>query len=704
MNGLHPIKHLKRVINLYDDLICSQFIKHKSRECLNKVCDNGEVVVDFLGLYDHKNITYFYVITGYPEHLPLDFKDKIRRECREGVRVSFFNNITGHKISWDSPQMRSKLRILKLASDEQNEKEVTAYNMSSNIKSLNRQEYIEQSLLYLSDADLVRGRTLLKTSLMMTISGQRGEYFDDTVKAIEEYCKHITLQATRVVYDVIDIINYYSPFKNVRGYKRGADNIPAQIMTDEIVARFSTYNQGILGKGSQRVAYFGTDIYSGFPILKKVKMNTESPEIWLCTAETGGGKSYYIKVLILQLLSLNMNGTIMDVEGTEYISLAKFCSRHSKVLLLNMAEGVGKYFDPVEIPRKTGIADIDSDARNMSINYTQSILQVILGRAYDENVWLSAVVNDVVALTYKRYGVTEDPSTWSLSQGMTLTDVYETLKIIADYCRADNRTRKVYEDKYQIQFPSYIDNSNYYADAVEQAVTFASSYFEPNGLRASLFKDRVLISDIADADLVVCSFGMAGKSEHAVDSVQMALMQLSAAQISHQRSIFSKAKGKFNFKVWEEFQRWGKFPNSDKTIGVAVTGGRKLGDINIVITNVVAQLLEDDRFGIFSNKTSYMIGAIDDTDVRYALAERLSIPNMKPELDCIANASRADDTDNLDSSTSGTSSAYRFSFLVGLDNSKFGIAKMTIPKDMRDSELFRTGINEKNKERKDGIS
>lgn len=701
MSIFHPIKRIKKVLNLYDELICTQFIKHKSRECLNKVCGKGEVVVDFLGMYDHKNITYFYVITGYPEQLPLDFKDKIRRECREGVRVSFFNNIVGHKISWDSAQMRSKLRILQMASDEQNEKEVTAYNMSNNIKSLNRQEYIERSLLYLSDADLVRERTLVQTSVMMTISGQRGEFFDDSVKAIEDYCEHIRLKATRVVYDVLDIINYYSPFKNVKMYKKGADNIPAQIVTDEIVARFNTYNQGILGRSSKRATYFGTDIYSGFPILKTVKINTEAPEIWLCTAETGAGKSYYIKVIILQLLALNMNGTIMDVEGTEYLSLAKFCSRHSKVLVLNMAEGVGKYFDPVEVPRKTGIEEIDKDARNMSINFTQSIFQVILGKAYEENVWLSAVVNDIVALTYERFGVTEEQKTWSRSRGMSLFDVYETLKIVADYCRVDKKDRKLMEDRYQITFPSYINNSDYYIDAVEQAITFASPYFEPNGLRASLFKDRVLVSDIADADLVVCSFGMAGKSEHAVDSVQMALMQLSAAQISHQRSIFSKAKGKFNFKVWEEFQRWGKFPNSDKTIGVAVTGGRKLGDINIVITNVVKSLLDDDRFGIFSNKTSYMIGAIDDTAVRYELAERLSIPNMEPELDCIAKADRADDNADTDGSSSSTSSAYRFSFLVGLDNSKFGIAKMTIPKDMRDSELFRTGIVEKGEQNGD---
>ena len=199
-----------------------------------------------------------------------------------------------------------------------------------------------------------------------------------------------------------------------------------------------------------------------------------------------------------------------------------------------------------------------------------------------------------------------------------------------------------------------------------------------------------MVSDIAEADLVVCSFGMAGKATHAIDETQLALMQLSAAQISHQRSIFSKAKGKFNFKVWEEFQRWGKFPDSDKTIGVAVTGGRKLGDTNIIITNVVKELLDDDRFGIFSNKTSFMIGSIDDNQVREELAERLSIPNMKIELDNIASAHKTDDT--FKNSSGGSSSIYRFGFLLGLDSSKYGVTKMIIPRDMAKSDLFRTGV------------
>lgn len=690
MPGFHPIKHIKEIFGLYDDLICTQLI-NSSMECMNQSCDKDQVIIDFLGMYDKQKITFFYLVKGYPQYLPLDFKDKIRRNSRGDTRISFFNVLRNHHIDWSGAQMKSKLRTLKMANEEQAGKDVDAFNLFDNLNAMGNMAFVESSLVYLANADVRRGRSLVKTSMMMTISGERGEDFDDTVHSVEEYCRHIGLNMERVYYDIPDVISYFSPFKNIKELgKRGPDTIHTQVLTDELVARFNSYSQGILGTGGKRALYFGTDIYSGFPVLKIVKYDAEAPEIWLCTAETGGGKSFFVKVLILQLLANNMNGTIMDVEGNEYSYLAEFCSRGSKVVVLNMGEGQGKYFDPVEISKPTGITDIDKDAKKMSIDFTNAIFKVLLGRAYQENVWLSSIVNDVVGLTYERFGITDDPDTWVLSEGMTVKDVFDTLRIMHDFTKAKTNKEKILiMNKYHIEMPEYIDNVDYMA-AIEQAVAFVSPFFVEGGLRSSLFSERVMVSDIAEADLVVCSFGMAGKAAHAIDEVQMALMQLSAAQISHQRSIFSKAQGKFNFKIWEEFQRWGKFPDSDKTIGVAVTGGRKLGDTNIIITNVVKELLDDDRFGIFSNKTSFMIGSIDDNQVRTELAERLSIPNMKIELDNIASAHKTDDT--FKNSSGGSSSIYRFGFLLGLDSSKYGVTKMLIPRDMAKSDLFRTGV------------
>lgn len=653
-------KYWRDTISLYDDLIFTHMTRDVSDLGRKLPRDPDKISIDFMGSYDEDNITFYYLIQAMPRELFLDYKDRIRRECKAGVRVNFLNYLRGHNIDWDSAQMRSRLRVLQQVSNENNDSEVNAYNLHQNISTIGRQNWIEESLSYLAVADRKRGRSLLKSSVLMMVSGKRGENFDDSVKQIEDYAKHIGIQLQRVLYEIPDLIRFFSPFGRTH-INLVASTLPTQVLTDEIVARYNTYNQGTLGS---RGIYFGTDVYSKFPVLKVVKPKDDTAENWLATAETGAGKSHLVKLLIFQLLGLGYNGTIMDIEGFEYIPIANFASHKSKVEIINMAEGSGKYFDPVEISDETGMVDIDGDAKNMSLNFTLAMFKTILGKAYLEDIWLDTVVNDAVSETYRKAGVNDERSTWHLSKGLTLYHVYHQF--------AELKETEFRKDAG-------------YLSALEKAIAITSKYFELDGTRSSVFQERVVVSDIIDADLVICSFGMAGKSPQAVDEVQLALMQLGAAQLSHQRSIFSKSQGKFNFKIWEEFQRWGKFPDSDKTIGVAVTGGRKLGDVNIIITNDVGQILRDDRFGILSNITSFLVGAISDEAVRHELSDRMSIPHMKKELDLIASAKK-DDED-------ATISPLTYSFLCGLDRSKYGIVKAVLPPELQSSKLFKTGVD-----------
>ena len=193
---------------------------------------------------------------------------------------------------------------------------------------------------------------------------------------------------------------------------------------------------------------------------------------------------------------------------------------------------------------------------------------------------------------------------------------------------------------------------------------------------------RVTVDQIRNAKLIVCSFGMAGRAETSVDPVQMNLMQLYAANISHLRSIFGKLSGRFNFKIWEEFQRWGHFPDSEKTINVALTGGRKLGDLNFIITNKVGELLDNDKFGIFSNINSFAIGCISDAQVRQNVCERLSIQHLQTELDLLytknKDLSSYVEGDTLNSEY-GYVNPYSKGFLVGLDRTVFTLTRMQLP-------------------------
>ena len=217
-----------------------------------------------------------------------------------------------------------------------------------------------------------------------------------------------------------------------------------------------------------------------------------------------------------------------------------------------------------------------------------------------------------------------------------------------------------------------------------------STYFSEKGLRSGFFRYAIAISELNEADLVIVSFNMKNTPESSIDPVQMKIMQLSASILSYQRSIYSKyVLGKFNFKIWEEYQRWGDFSGSDKILSTNVTGGRKLGDVVIIVTNSIGSILYSDRSDhkkVFENVRSFMIGAIGDSGVRADLLKRLSISHLKPELDKIAISTV------LNNKTSITGDAYKYAFLACLDRKDFSVGKVCLPPELEKSSLFRTGV------------
>ena len=636
---------------------------------------------------DKDNISFYYTIDGYPTEIPIAFKEDIRREAREGVRISFVSTFEPTRIDWSSAQMRSKLRTWQ--SIEEDSQVVTEYNYIDNIASMDSMERRKMSLVYLADAEIRRKRNLFKYRTVIIVSGVRGDNFDKTIFEIQEYCKNSGIVITRIDGHLPEYLRAFSPFSmelNSDILKEvGSNTIP-----DEQLARFSSYHQGKIGK---RGIMFGTDIYSGYTVYKQIKRDATDAENILISAETGGGKSFFLKYLLIQLLGYDYyNGTINDIEGFEYIPLGAFLANHESVVVLNMAEGQGCYYDPFEITL-TGNDSLDKDLFDFCKSFTNGYFRVLVGsKLLSENEWAQKIINNAIARAYTEVGVDEyDSSTWERTHGYTIFFVYDKFK---DLYQEAISLRKEYKGRYD-ELPLYAiyKVNDGYIDALDKVIAKLSEYFEPlenGGIRNNIFRNRVSLNDIATAKLCINSFGMAGKSADTVDETQMALSQLSAANISHIRSVFSKAQGKFNFKVWEEFQRWGAFPNSANTIKTAITGGRKLGDVNFIVTNNIKELLDDDRFAIFDNVTSFAIGAIGSATTRKRVCEQLSVPLLLPDLDALVtkrgNVEKTESDNEI-------ASMYDKAFLLHLDKSNTTIAKVILPDHIAKSNIFRTGVD-----------
>lgn len=631
-------------------------------------------------------ITFYYTIDGYPAQLPIDFRDSIRAEARDGVRISFVSTFEPTRIDWSSPQMRSKIKTWKTI--EQDSAAVDEYNYRENIGLSDSMERRKQSLTYLSDAEVRRRRYLFKYRTMMIIVGSRGDNFDKTILEVQNYCNNTGIKITRIETKLFGFLRAFSPFSmELSGEimkECGNNTIP-----DEQLARFSTYDQGKIGKGG---ISWGTDIYSGFPVYKVVKKRDTDAENILITAETGGGKSFFVKYLLIQLLGQrNIKATINDIEGFEYIPLAGFVANSSHVVVLNMAEGKGSYFDPFEIAL-TGKKDLDEDMFNLCSSSTLSVFRVLVGEELaDSNEWGKKILANAITKSYTDLGVdADDPTTWERSSGYDLFYVYNKFKDLYDEC-ISLRSQEVVSDSLSVNLRYKMNDG--YLDAMDKIVAKLSEYFEPynqGGIHANVFKDRIALKDIVSAKLVICSFGLAGKSADSVDPTQMALAQISAANIAHLRSLFSKSEGIYQVKLWEEFQRWGSVKGSTGIIKTAVTGGRKLGDINFIITNNIKELLDDDKFAIFDNITSFAVGAIASAETRKRVVTQLSVPLLQEDLDSLVT--KRGNTESFESEHE-VSSMYDKAFLVHLDKSVTTIAKVQLPKHIAESAIFRTGTD-----------
>lgn len=644
---------------------------------------------DGLASYSYKdNVTYYYTFDGYPKSLPISFVDDFREQAEGDTLINFINNSLHTNIDWNSPSLNSKLNTWRKA--QTRTEDVDEFNYRENMNLLDLNTSRKRSLVYLSTAEIKRGRSLFKVRMMMIIAGKRGYDFDITVERCEELAKKFGLNINRVTSDMSDILKAYSPMSaEMNGnVTKLVGNI---VLPDEIIARFSSLDQGKIG---ERGIYWGTDIYSGYPVLKVVKKTNQSAENILITAESGHGKSLLVKLLISGLSSTNkFTGTIMDVEGDEYQYLADFLSKSSKVVKVNMSQGNGRYFDPVAI-YLTGDKAIDADMFDYSVKSTSSLLNVLVGESGnpDKNKWVNNIIYESITKTYVDGGVyVDNQSTWGRSKDLSLKDVYNNFKVL--YSEAIQYKMDVEKGVRTLSADNNFRLNANYIDALDSAFSSLRTYFEPyenGGIKSTMFKHKLGIDELATADLVVCSFGLRGKAEDKIDEVELALSQSYAAIISHIRSIFSKSRGYFNYKVWEEFQRWGRIKGAESILNAALTGGRKNGDVNLILTNKVSELLSStDTFGIFDNITSFVIGGIDDAQVREELCKRLSISDLKPTLDKLVVKHKAGS-----SKVQVVRSIYDNAFLVKLDKSVVTVLRVELPDDVLNSDIFSTGVKE----------
>lgn len=667
---------------MYDMMIANLMSKDAIIEPEEKL-DNSQLAIGFSNISSENQITKYYMIKQFPDYLQQKFMIAVRRGCLEpGVKINFYFYAQPHHINWESAEMRNRMHIWKQYSDDHNRPmDVFAYrNQRGDAIVRNR---IIMSTKYLNEAELEHKRSYVKVFFIIEISANRDEdsivSMQRSIAKMKTLFKSSDIRASELRINLIEWLRAIDPFCLDVSKELGG-KLSKKVLTDDLLANFNGYTQGRVGVAGVPI---GIDIDNGGPVMWKFKEDPNAAENWLISAVTGGGKSLFIKVLLTYLLASNFVVSVMDYEGDEYDPLANLIRRGNPddVKVVSMGKGSAVYFDPCEIAELTGDPEVDCDLKKNAVNFIMAVFRTIVcGVKEDFTIEQEKIMSMAIQRAYDTRGVVDNnPETWKRSKNMRLIDIYNEIVDLVDssYFRQQGS-----EEKHRV------------AEGIKDAT---SIYFEEGQVKSGIFKRPMSANELYRAKFIVFSFGMKGADPSSIDYTELALKQLSVAYVNIQISNYCKYVRKcFNVKVWEEFQRWIKVGDSAAAsngssasiIINTITGGRKRGDVNFIITNDLSQLLDGSAVSdtLIQNIQHYAIGGIKKDDVRRKFCDSCDQQEISNALDQIALAN---------SSSSQTSNRYKHAFCVSFDNGKKVIVKAYLPKALLDSRLFTTGVDVK---------
>lgn len=681
-------KHGKFVQNILDkidmyDMIIANLIAGKSIIEPQVKLSSNQIHIGFSDIASQTTISKYFILTQFPDYIPNRIQDNIRNRCMlSGVKINFFFYCEPYHINWDSAEMRNRMSIWKQFSSEQSD-DASVFDYRNKREDIMAKQRIIQSTRYLNEAELDNKRSLMRTLFVIQVIGRRDDEslynMQESIKQMKLYCSSEDIKIRELSINMLDWVRAVNPFC-IKYNKELSRKLPKKIITDDIMSIMHSYKQGKVGETGVPL---GIDVSNGAIVLNKFKEDPEGPDNWLISAATGGGKSFWMKVLLSFLRQDGFTIVIMDYEGDEYNRLRNYYagSNPEDVVTVSMGKGSSEYFDPCEIAELTGDDEVDQDLKESAVNYITAIFRIIVaGVDSDLSTWEESILSMAIQRMYDASGVTEDKNTWHYSKGLRLRDVYEEVKSMVE--------RKELVDG---------DSDNIKHKAALNILNAARVYFEPGESKAGTFLHPMSANELYKANLIIFSFGMKGATDSLSDKTLLALRQLSVSYINIQISNYCKyVKHCFNVKVWEEFQRWGTAKGSSEIIINTITGGRKRGDVNFILTNDLSSMLDDNNkltATLRQNIQNYAIGRIKDKKVRQDFCNKFDLQSILPALNKIAKASSR--TEGKKSKSGSSKNRYKNAFCVALENGNKATVKAMIPQTLIDTGIFTSGVDKK---------
>lgn len=608
--GWNPLATL----DFYTKLLAEYLDKSSTPD---KTLGNGEFFYTSDAIFTKNGVKKVFFINEMPLTIPRYFISDLRDSVYRAISQYNSNNRLNSKVSvtlliegQHFPFEFSDYRIAGVWQSFTRQYERVADKVGDmELKdALNTDKYSDNvvrkvnSFLHLKEAK-ARHASFYRTKLAIELvvvddtSGLALDSLKIAEKAVADFFTENALSYKRLFLDPHNYYKNYSPTSNsaktlMRKKYEGA------VYSDDTITSFTAPNHGIIG--DKRGIPFGVDMFIGEPIFIDFLEDKNAKNI-LIAAGTGEGKSFRAKDNFVFTTAQPEYQTIaFDYEGTEYTGVGYICDSQN----IRMK---GMYVDTLDIPDAVGDEELDSERWDRCKEITKSVFDVLCNPQTGMTNRQQAIFSDLMAEVYGNVGVGEDVETWSRAKGLTYYMLYDIL--VNKYIHGENSTAR----------------ENHTEAELKDFRNTLKPYFEEGGLYASWFKYNISIEDFLEAESVIFNFGMGTKSEIMTDERSIILQQLFASHLTILKASRNKANGILTAVYIEEMQRYLNQPYSAKIVGTLVSGGRKLGLINYLLTNdpsgllmagdMDSPLIKENVSAIVSGITMVCIGALYEKDM-----------------------------------------------------------------------------------------
>lgn len=365
------------------------------------------------------------------------------------------------------------------------------------------------------------------------------------------------------------------------------------LLSDENCAGLvPTKTKGLLGGSG---VMLGVDAMTGLPFILNF-FESGTAQVIMMLGKTGCGKTYSAFFIALGLAALGVHISAIDIKGGEWIKVLKYL----RGVVFDMGGQNSRFVNTLRLDDLECNGKEESvEAFQTAVNGTVELLKIIVNLQPDEGnvVDLETILRQAVMKLYNNHDViAENAGTFKRTKNFWYSDVLgivNSLKLSSSY-------------------------NAQYKKLCELIVTRCSTYFMPEGMYSSAFKEEITLNQIIDAPAVIYNFNKnQGDTLSTLDSLRVFMVQF----LDGKKQYMRKRKKLHTAAFYEELQRTKSFGSLVTEISHKVTGSRSNNVMIFLLFNSLATLDDHDFSAIKSNITTKIVGKVEDGDINKLVEE-----------------------------------------------------------------------------------